>query len=86
MFFDFFYDRQGRWIDGRGCQDWLGSGEIRWYEAVKVRGVSVRTWPAVPGSLERGWVGRSMSGHWLACGDELWIVCLVGGPGATKGS
>ena len=39
------------------CQDWLGSGDIWWYEAVDVRGVSVRTWPAVPGSVEMGWVG-----------------------------
>ena len=51
-----------------------------------MRGVSVRTWPAVPGSVERGWVGRSMSDHWLACGDRLWIVGSVGGPGANKGS
>ena len=67
-------------------QNWLGSGDIWWYEAVKVRGVSVRTWPAVPGSVERGWVGRSMSGHWLACGDRLWIVGSVEGLVANKGS
>ena len=60
--------------------------DIWWYKAVYERCVSVRTWPAVPGSVERGWMGRSMSDHWLACGDRLWIVGLVGGPGATKGS
>ena len=27
---------------------------------MKVRGVSVRSWPAVLGSVEWGWVGRSM--------------------------
>ena len=69
MFFLSFMVGRADGLMDEGCQDWLGSGDIWWYEAVKVRGVSVRTWPAVPGSVERGWMGRSMSGHWLACGD-----------------
>ena len=59
-------------------------GRISCAEVVEVRDVSVRTWPAVPGSVERGWVGRSMSGHWLACGDLVWIVGLEGRPVAAK--
>ena len=67
--FYFFMTGMGLYINDRVVSGLAQIGSIWWYEAVKVRGVSVRTWPTVSESIERGWVDRSMSGHQLRCGD-----------------
>ena len=60
--FIFFMIGMGLYINDRVVSGLARIGGIWWCEAVKVRGVSVRTWPTVPGSIERGWVDRSMPG------------------------
>ena len=83
IFYFLFMIGMGLCINGRVVSELARIGDIWWYEAVKVRGVSVRTWPAVPGSIERGWVDRSMPGS-LAGMWRFIMDCGFRGEGGGK--